>query len=105
MKSTLIKLLDELSEEPLIEEDNQANERAELQAQITRLPIENPLPLYEFLTPNDETILDEDDDIFESVVEHYSIDLPSDEPESSDEEEIEEVDTAEALRCVELLKL
>ena len=88
-----------------MEEDNQANERAELQAQITRLLIENPLPLYEFLTLNNETILDEDNDIFESVVEHYSIDLPSDEPESSDEEEIEEVDTAEALRCVELLKL
>jgi hypothetical protein len=91
-------------EEPLIEEDNQAAERAELQAQIAQLLIKNPLPLYEFLTPNDKTILDKDDDIFASIVEHYSVDLPGD--ESSDkEEEIEEVNTAEALKCVELLKL
>jgi hypothetical protein len=99
-KSTLI----EPSEEPR-EEDNQVAEQAELQAQIAQLPIENFLSLHEFLTPNDEMILDEDDDIFESVVEHYSIDLLGNESSDEEEEEIEEVNTAEALKCVELLKL
>ena len=77
VKSTLIKLLEEPAE------DNQAAERAELQAQIAQLPIENPLPLNEFLNPNDETVLDEDEDIFASVVEHYSVDKPGEESESS----------------------
>ena len=103
VKSTLIKLPEELSEEP-VAEDDQAAEQAELQAQIAQLPIENPLPLNEFLNPNDETVLDEDEDIFTSVVEHYSVDKPGEESESSDEE-VEEVDTVEALRCVEQLKL
>jgi hypothetical protein len=101
-KSTLIKLSKEPIEQPLIEED----EQAELQAQIIQLPIENPLSLDDFLTPNDETIIDKDDDIFESIVEHYSVDKLGEESDSSDEEEEEkEVNTAEALKCVEILKL
>ena len=51
-----------------------------------------------FLTPDDEVVEDEDDDIFISVVEHYSIDkLGEEDPESSDEEEVEEIDTAVVL--------
>jgi hypothetical protein len=98
-KSTVIKK----PEEP-VTEDDEAAERAELQEQIAQLPIENPLSLNEFLNPVDEIVIDEDDDIFISVVDHYSIDKLGEESESSDEE-VEEVDTAEALRCIETVKL
>jgi hypothetical protein len=95
-------------EEPigeLITEDNQSTERAELQAQITQLLIKNPLSLNEFLTLNNKVIIDKDKDIFVSVVDYYSIDKLGEESESSDKEEIEEIDTAEALQCIETLKL
>jgi hypothetical protein len=59
--------------------------------------------LNEFLNPANETIVDADDNIFVSVVDHYSVDKPGEESESSDEE-VEEVDRAEALRCVEIVK-
>jgi hypothetical protein len=94
IRSTLIQPVEEL----IVEEDDQATDRAELQAQIAQLPIGNPLPI-------NEAILDEDKDIFESVVDHHSIDKLGEESESSDEEEEEEVDTREALKCVEKLKL
>ena len=68
--------------------------------------IKNPLSLNEFLTSNDKTVIDIDDNIFKSVVEHYSIDKPGEESDSSNkEEEVEEVDITEALKYVELLKL
>jgi hypothetical protein len=76
-----------------------------LQAQIAQLPIETPLPLTEFLNPDNEIVLDKDKDIFTSIVEHYSIDKPGEESESSDKEKVEEVSTAEALRYIEQLKL
>ena len=95
-------------EEPVIEEpiteDDEAAERAELQEQIVQLPIENPLSLNEFLNPAGETVIDKDDDIFISVVDHYSINKLGEESESSDEE-VEEVDTAKALRCIKTVKL
>jgi hypothetical protein len=95
-------------EEPVIEEpiteDDEAAERAELQEQIVQLLIENPLSLNEFLNPADETVIDKDDDIFISVVDYYSINKLGEESESSDEE-VEEVDTAEGLRCIETVKL
>ena len=92
--------------EELVAEDNQVTERAELQAQIARLPIENPLSLNEFLTPDDKVIIDEDEDIFASVVKHYSINKSGEESESSDkEEELKEIAIAKALSCIEILKL
>jgi hypothetical protein len=103
-KSTLIKKPEEPIGE-LIAEDDQSTERAELQAQITQLPIKNPLSLNEFLTLNNKVIIDKDEDIFVSVVDYYSIDKLGEESESSDKEEIEEIDTAEALRYIETLKL
>jgi hypothetical protein len=41
------------------------------------------------------------------VVEHYSVDKPGEEDQESsdDEEEIEEIDVAVALQCIEKLKL
>ena len=89
----------------VIEEDNSAAEQAELQAQIASLPIKDPLSLNEFLNPESETILDEDSDIFASVVEHYSVDKEGDESYESDTEEVEKVPTTEALRCLEIVKL
>jgi hypothetical protein len=80
-------------------------DRIELRDQITQLPIENPLSLDEFLNPEDKTIIDNDEDIFTSVVNHYTITTPGEEEESSDEEEVKEVDTAEALRAVETVKM
>jgi hypothetical protein len=104
-KSTLIKkpTPEELEGDTIIVDDGSAD-RIELQDQITQLLIENPLSLDEFLNPEDETIADEDEDIFTSVVDHYAIARPGEEEESSDEE-VEEVDIAEALRAVETVKM
>jgi hypothetical protein len=86
--------------------DDSITEHIELQDQITQLLIENPLSLNEFLTPEDETVIDNDSDIFTSIVEHYSTDKPGQEEQSSDEEEeVKEVDTAKALKAIETVKL
>jgi hypothetical protein len=49
---------------------NDRTDRAELRDQIAQLPIESPLPLGEFLNPEDETIVN---DIFAAVIECYSV--------------------------------
>ena len=84
----------ELEGDTIIVDDGSAD-RIELRDQIAQLPIENPLSLDEFLNPEDEIIVDEDEDIFTSVVDHYAVISPGEEEESSDEE-VKEVDTAEA---------
>jgi hypothetical protein len=38
-------------------------------------------------------------------MEHYSVDKPGKEEGSSDEEEVEEIDTVQALRAIEIVKL
>ena len=80
-------------------------DRVELQDQIAQLPIENPLPLDEFLNPEDETILDEESDIFEAIVAAYSSNQADEEGESSDEEEVKQVEDDAALRAIETVKL
>ena len=85
--------------------DNRSADRIELRDQIVRLPFENLLSLDEFLNPEDETIVDENEDIFVSVVNHYAITRLGEEEESSGEEEIEEIDTAEALRAIKTVKI
>src|SRR6202522_3703615 len=70
-KSTLIKKAEgsaEDSTEDCIVVDDRTD-RAELQDQIAQLPIESPLSLDEFLNPEDETIVDNDGDIFTAIVE------------------------------------
>jgi hypothetical protein len=57
------------------------------------------------LNPEDETIVNKDEDIFISVINHYTITRPGKEEESSNEEEVKEVDTAKALRAVEIVKI
>jgi hypothetical protein len=61
--------------------------------------------LNEFLTLNDEVIINKDKDIFISIIDCYSINKLGKESESSNEEEIKEIDTAEALQYIEMLKL
>jgi hypothetical protein len=55
----------ELKGDTIIVGDN-STDRIELQDQITQLPIENLLSLNESLNPEDETIVDKDEDIFTS---------------------------------------
>jgi hypothetical protein len=102
-KSTLVKKT--VGQE--IVEDNQQADRDELQAQIQELPgITDCLSINEFIQPAGEIAIDEDQDIFASVVERYSI-----EQEGTVEEveeggiEIEKILTAEALKALETVRL
>jgi hypothetical protein len=98
-KSTLIK---NQNEEEVV--DHEAAERIELQADIAKLPIEDPLPLTDFLCPDDEEVVDDEDDIFASVINHHTIsDAAEEELSSDEEEEFGEVYTPEALDCIENL--
>jgi hypothetical protein len=82
-KSTVIKkpTLEELAQmaelegDTIIVDDGIADQ-IELQDQIIQLPIEDLLSLDEFLNPEDETIIDTDDDIFMTMIEHYSVNKP-----------------------------
>ena len=94
----------ELEGDAIIVDDRSAD-RIELRDQITQLPIENPPSLDEFLNPEDEVIINKDEDIFTSVVNRYTVARLVEGEELSDEEEINEVDTAEALRTVETVKI
>ena len=57
------------------------------------------------MNPEDETIVNKDEDIFISVINYYTITRPGKEEESSNEEEVKEVDIAKALRAVEIVKI
>jgi hypothetical protein len=103
VKSTLIKKPEDSTEDTIIVDDR--TDRADLQDQIAQLPIENPLSLDEFLNPKDETILDEEGDIFEAIVAAYSSNQADEEGESSDEEEVKQVKDNAALRAIEKVKL
>ena len=51
-------------------------------------------------------IIDEDEDIFTSIVKYYSINRSGEESESSEEEEeVIKIAIVEALRYIEILKL
>jgi hypothetical protein len=63
-----------------------------------------PLSLDEFLSPEDEVIIDKNEDIFTSVVNRYTVARLVEE-ESSDKEGIKKVDTAETLRAIETVKM
>jgi hypothetical protein len=82
---------------------NNKTDRAELQDQITQLPIESPFSLDEFLNLKDKTIVDKNSDIF---TECYSVNQPGKEEESSDKEEkVKQIKDAKELRMVKRLKL
>ena len=88
-------------------QDDQVTEQAQLQAQIALLPIKTPLPLNEFVNPEDEMLIDEDGDIFMSVVECYSMNNVGEGEEDSDssEDKVEDINTTTALQCLEQVKL
>jgi hypothetical protein len=48
----------------------------------------SPLSLDKFLNPEDETIVNEVEDTFISIVNHYAVPILGKEEESSDEEEV-----------------
>jgi hypothetical protein len=82
---------------------NDRTNQAELQDQISQLPIESPLSFDEFLNLKDKTIVDKDCDIFAKC---YSVNQPGKEKESSDKEkEVKQIKDAEALRIIKRLKL
>ena len=107
VESTLIKKpedsIEDSTEDTIVVDDG--TDRVELQDQIAQLPIENPLPLDEFLNPEDETMLDEEGDIFEAIVAAYSSNQADEEGESSDEEDVKQVEDDAALRAIETVKL
>jgi tRNA A22 N-methylase len=98
MKSTLIRRI-----EVIEQNNNEVDQYIELQAQIDSLPIEDPLSLNEFLNPESETIVDENTDIFETVVTHYNIEKEGEESEESDGEKEPIMLVTEALRCLEVI--
>ena len=58
------------------------------------------------MNPADEISVDEDADIFTSLVESYGVDQVDNEGDaSSSEDEVENVPTAVALQCLEQIKL
>jgi hypothetical protein len=107
IKSTLIK---PAKQEPILEDD-QGTERAKLQEQIESLPPpakgEERISLDEFINPKSEIIVDDDQDIFASVVERYSADKEGAEEEEYEEGdiEVEMVSAAKALEALETVKL
>jgi hypothetical protein len=101
------ELVKELREDTIIRViiDNSSTDKIKLQDQITQLLIKNLLSLNEFLNPEDKTIVNKDKDTFISVINYYTITRPGKEEESSNEEKVKEVDTAKALRVVEIVKI
>ena len=102
-KSTVIKK----PKEVIIEDNNQQADQDDLEAQINTLPgIVDPLTIAEFIQPAAEVIDDQDGDIFRSVVERYS-QYKEGEEETDDESdvEVEKVSIAEALRCLDIVRL
>jgi hypothetical protein len=102
----LIKLIEQ---EPILEDD-QAAGQAELQEQIESLPPpakgEERISLNKFINPESKIIIDDNQDIFASVVERYSTDKEGIEEEYKEGDiEVEKVSTAKALEALETVRL
>jgi hypothetical protein len=83
---------------------------AELQAAIERLriPADERMNINNFINPPDEAIIDENNDIMESVIERHTIEVEGEESGVSEDEEeafIPKVLMKEAIKAIELLKL
>jgi hypothetical protein len=64
------------------------------------------MSLYDFINPDTETIIDDDRDIFASVVERYSADKEGAEEEFEEGDiEVEKASTAKAIEALEYVKL
>lgn len=91
-------------------EDDQATERAELQEQIESLPPpaegKERISMNEFIDPESETIVDNDQDIFASVVERYGADKEGVEEEHKEGDiEVKMDSAAKAVEALETVKL
>jgi hypothetical protein len=107
VKSTLTKKpedsTEDSTEDTIVMDDK--TDRANLQDQITQLPIKNPLPLDKFLDPEDKAILNKKGDTFEAIVTAYSSNQADEEGESSNKEKVKQVKDDAALRAIETVKL
>lgn len=106
IKSTLINP----TEQDPTSEDDQATKRAELQEQIESLPPptkgKERISLNKFINPENETIMDDDRDIFASVVERYGTNKEGVKEEHEEEDiEVEMVSIAKAVEALETVKL
>ena len=95
-------------DDDIIQDDQQVGQ-AELQQEIARLPPlsadEERIPLAEFINLENETIQEEDCDIFELVVEYYSIVEEDDEESEVKEEIIAIIPISKALEALEVVKI
>jgi DDE superfamily endonuclease len=77
-----------------------------LRAQVMSLPnVSNPLTIDEFIQPQDEQIDDDLEDIMESLIDTYSQVEDYEESQPREEEEVECVSHADAIRALKSLKL
>jgi hypothetical protein len=95
----------ELKRDAIIIDNNRSANQIELQDQIAQLPIENPLSLDKFLNLKDKKIVNKDEDIFTSVINHYIVVSLGKKEESSDKKELKKVDTAKALKAAKTIKM
>jgi hypothetical protein len=98
-------LLDTLDQE--VKDQYLQQERDKLQAQISQLPnISELLSVDEYIYLPNEVVDDEEEDVFESIVDRYSVDTEDifEELEEGDIEE-EKVSITDAIKALETLKL
>jgi hypothetical protein len=86
---------------------NNRTDRAELQDQITQLPIKRLFSLNEFLNLKDKATVNKNSNIFVVIIKCYSVNQPGEEEKSSDKEEqkAKQIKDAKELRMIERLKL
>src|SRR5436305_1051097 len=84
-------------------------QQLELQAQINTLPpptnSEERISLSEYIDPSTEAIVDDDEDIFATVIENYTIEEEGDKSEDENNIEEEKVSNKEVEELIERLKL
>jgi hypothetical protein len=99
-KSTVIS---NLNNEDILQDN--AAEIEELSAQIARLPGGEAQPIEQFLEPEEERIVDEDGDIFESVIERYTAAEGDDVDDAEEgEEEEKRPSILDAIQAVDTLQ-
>ena len=92
------------------QQDIGQDERSDLQEQLAQLPPpaegEERIPLNEFIDSESEVVVDEDGDIFDTVIDHYSMEEDNDESETEEEEaKIVPTASSKGLKALETVKL
>jgi hypothetical protein len=102
-KSTCISKPGISSDSDIIE-DCQAT--TQLQSQMALLPnISDLISVTEFVQPLDEQVIDDQDDIFDFIVESYSLDLDDQEEAIDNDIEAPKITISEAIKALDCLKL